>query len=239
MGKIYTIMSIAPQNGAKYVATNLGFFTNTEKKTKVLLIDFDFENSFLCNYYLKDSLYDIDDLVHIKDMIDRNTFIDKITKTKLGFDVLKGSTMESSTFVSEDLVAKILILAKEIYTHIFVVVAPNFSVPSTAMTILHSNKLILVARNNKLNETKITDVISGIRPYIKDVDLGFIFNYKDYNDVLTLSEVRELIDKDIDFLGSLEFDSGSVDNINLGAESFLKRMNVNNKIFKSICKKII
>lgn len=232
-------MSISPQNGAKYVATNLGHFTNTDRKTKVLLVDLDFENAFLCSHYLTESLHSIDDFVHMKDSVDTNLFIEKVTKTTLGFGVLKGSTMGKADFIPAEIIAKLLIIAKNIYTHIFVVISPDFSSPNTAMTLLHSDKLILIARNNYLNKNKVLEVIAGIKPYVSDKEIGLIFNYKDHNSVLTMSYIKSLINQDLKYLGSLDFDPGSVDNINLGESSILKKANINSREFKKICKEFI
>lgn len=232
-------MSMSPQNGAKYVATNLGHFTNTDRKTRVLLIDLDFENAFLCSHYLAESPHSIDDFVHIKDSIDTNLFLEKVTKTRLGFEVLKGSTMGKTDFIPAELIAKILIIARSIYTHVFVVISPDFLSPNTAMTLLHTDKLILVARNNYSNKNKALEVMAGIKPYVSDKEVGLIFNYKDHNSVLTLSYLKSLFSEDLKYLGSLDFDPGSVDNINLGENSMLKRANTNSREFKKIYKEFI
>ena len=67
-GKVFCILSVTPQNGSKYIATNLGYqlrrINKNFKKKKVLLIDFDFESPVLCSHFIKDRPYSgIDNLL--------------------------------------------------------------------------------------------------------------------------------------------------------------------------------
>lgn len=238
-GKIYTIMSLVPQNGGKYVTTNLGFYTDRYiKKSKVLLIDLDFETPKLASHYTEGSAYDIDDLVPYRDNIDKKIIMEKITKTRAGFDVLRGTNMKEG-YISPDVIAKILILAREMYTHVFVTASPDLANSNIVMSVLNSDKLILVLRNNYANDMRISGFINSLDPYLNDdIEVDILFNYRDYNHTLKITkEIRFKDDKEFNYLGFLEYDGKTVDNTNIGERSIFKRGNINKRLFKKICKK--
>lgn len=241
-GKIYHIVSLIPQNGAKYIATNLGYFAKKRKKdSKILLIDLDFNNPTLGYFYTKDFTYSIDNLVPIKNDIRKVTINNNIIKTNLGFDILKGSSIKSSEYISSDLVAIILNLAKEMYDYIFVVTQSNLKNPNTAITLLNANEVILVLRNNYSNLLKSTSFLQEIKPFIESKSaLNIIINYKDYRSEINISKVIKSTEEiDINYLGVLDYDMKSVDNINLKEKNFFKRNSVNDRVFKHICRKIL
>lgn len=238
-GKIYTIMSLVPQNGAKYIATNIGYYANKHiKKSKVLLVDLDSHSPMLASHYVKNSQYNIDDLVPFQDTLTKQILKEKITKTSVGFDVLKGTEMREQDYVSPEIVAKALILAKEMYTHIFVVASPDLSSPNVVMSVLNSERLMIVLRNNYGNELVLGGLIASLNPYLSDeVPLDVIFNYRDFNHTLQITEnIAFKNDKKVNYLGFVEYDGKTVDNTNIGENSILKRGNTNKKLFKTICK---
>src|SRR5690606_23916112 len=138
-----------------------------KKDSKILLIDLDFNNPTLGYFYTKDFTYSIDNLVPIKNDIRKVTINNNIIKTNLGFDILKGSSIKSSEYISSDLVAIILNLAKEMYDYIFVVTQSNLKNPNTAIILLNANEVILVLRNNYSNLLKSTSFLQEIKPFIE------------------------------------------------------------------------
>ena len=241
-GKIYAIMSLVPQNGAKYVTTNLGYFANKlNKKNKVLLIDLDFNNPVLCYHYVKDSVYNIDNLVPLKNDLNEDFLLDNITKTNLGFDILKGTNIKNKNYITAEIVAKILTLVKKIYTHIFIVIPSDLAISSVAITLLNSNKLILVLRSNYANDIKVISFLENMKSFLKDgMTINIIINNKDYNHSLNISDKISKTDNiNVNYLGILDYDTRTVDNINLGEKSIFRKSNSNNRIFKDICKKML
>lgn len=241
-GKIYHIMSLIPQNGAKYVATNLGYFAKKRKKdSKILLIDLDFDNSTLAYFYTKDYTYSIDNLMPVKNDIKKATIYNNVIKTNLGFDILKGTSIKSSDYISSDLVAIILNLVKKMYDYIFVVTQSNLKNPSTVITLLNTNEVILVLRNNYSNLIKSTKFIQEIKPFIEGKSaLNIVINYKDYNNEVNISEVIKSTEEiNINCLGVLDYDIKSVDNLNLKKRGYFKRKSINDRVFKHICKEIL
>ena len=242
-GKIYHVMSLIPQNGAKYVTVNLGFFTKKRKKdSEVLLIDLDFDNPTLGYFYTKDSVYSIDNLVPVKNDLKKNTFKNNITKTSLGFDILKGSSVKSNNYISSNLVATVLNLAKEIYDYVFVVTQSDLKNSNVAITLLNADEVILVLKNNYSNLVKSTGFLQEIQPFIrKESHLNMILNYKDYRNEVNISEIIKESNNEmnINYLGVLDYDAKSTDNLNLKEKNFFKRASVNDRVFKHICKKIL
>lgn len=239
-GRIYTIISLIPQNGAKYVAINLGYFTKkTKKKSKVLLIDLDFYNPTLGYHWTKDSVYNIDNLVPMKNDLSLDALLTNITKTDIGFDILKGTTVKDENYIPVDLVAKILTLAKEEYTDIFVVVPPNLNNANIIMTLLNTDKIILVIKNNYANNFKIVDFLKRLESFVdKELTIDIIINDKNYSHNLNISETISTAEANVNYIGILDYDKRTVDNINLTQKSLFKKGNSNSKIFKDICKKL-
>lgn len=237
-GKVYTIMSLVPQNGAKYIATNLGYYTKKAKKDKkILLIDFDFNTPTLGKHFIKENQANVDDLVHLKNNLTKDLLAEKISKTNLGFDILKGTNMQDKNFIEEDLIVKILIFAKEMYTDVFVVMSPDMYNSNVIVTILNSDKLILVLRNNYSNELKLMSFVYDIKPYIKEIqNLDIVLNYRDYNHSLRITDIFKKEDIQINHIHLLDFDDKTIDNTNLEEKSIFKRSNKNTKTFKKICK---
>jgi len=240
-GKIYNIISLVPQNGAKYVAMNLGYFTKKRKKGKILLVDMDFENPTLGYSYTQDSPYSIDNLMPIKDDLKKANLINNITQTKLGVDILKGSFMYSGNYIPPELTATILNLAKEEYDYIFVVTQSNLENANNVIALLNNDKVILVLRNNYSNALKITRFLENIKRFLKtEQAVNIIMNYVSYNNVLNISEtIKNIGNANVNYLGILYYDTKSTDNKNLGEKNSFKRHSINDKTFKYICKKIL
>lgn len=237
-GKVYSIISLIPQNGAKYIASNLGYFTKRKyKNSKVLLIDFDFDNPTLCYHFVKDSIYSIDNLAPVEIGLDKDTLCKNITKTKFKVDILKGSSLGNSNFFSKELIAKILNLSKEVYDYIFVVTSPNTNNPVTVMTLLNSDKLVLVVRNNYSNLQKIEKSLQMFSNFIKDKsDIKVISNYNDYNNDL---DILKTINVDYKYSSLIDFVAKSTDNKNLAEKIFFKRKTINDRKFKELVKDLI
>lgn len=240
-GKVICLMSIVPQNGAKYLATNLGYFIKKNKKTKkkkVLLIDFDFANPTLCHHFVDSSTYNIDNLSLMEDELDTEMFKRAVVKTKLGFDILKGTKVCNPEIFSREVIAKILNISKESYDYIFVVANPQVSNSATIVTLLNSNKVILVAKNDNTNDFKFKDVLASIGSFMKDdLDIKVVYNYVNYFHKTKIAE--KVSDYNVKSVTILDYVPKSTDNINLGKKLPMRRKTINDKKFKRLCKELI
>lgn len=240
-GKVFCIMSVVPQNGAKYVATNLGYFikkTRKNKSKKVLLIDFDFKNPTLCYHYINESIYNIDKLSLIEKDLDNEVFERTVSKTKLGFDVLKGTEVCNSELISKELIANILNISKEMYDYIFVVINSNINNPATVISLLNATKVILVTKNDYTNNLKIEGALSTVKKFMKDKsNINILYNYSNYLHKIKVS--KKIKDDTVDYLSILDYAPKSIDNINLGKKLFTSKKTINDNKFKKICKIIL
>lgn len=240
-GKIFCLISIVPQNGAKYLATNLGYFIKKNKKTKkkkVLLIDFDFANPTLCHHFVDSSTYNIDNLSLMEEDLNFELFRRAVVKTKLGFDILKGTKVCNSEIFSRDVIAKILNLAKEIYDYIFVVANPQVSNSATIVTLLNANKVILVAKNDYTNDFKFKDVLASIGSFIKNKsDIKLVYNCVNFfHKTKIVEKVKEY---NVSSITILDYVPKSIDNINLDKKLPMKKRTINDKKFKKLSKELI
>lgn len=239
-GKIIPILSVIPQNGSKYLATNLGYYMKKEQNKKMLLIDFDFEYASLGHHFVKESDCNIDTLLMSGWEYENNNFElfeRAITSTKLGFDVLVGSSVGRNDFFKTDFISDVLNASVELYDYIFVVVNPKIENPATAITLLNAYKIILVAKNNYTNQLKLESVIMLIeelkRPHTQ---VNIIFNNNSTN-------VKNESSLELDFempnnfvvFETICFVPRSIDNKNLINKSIFKRKTYNDAVFRRIC----
>lgn len=236
-GKVFNVMSLIPQNGAKYVTSNLGFFMKKKfKNKKILLIDFDFENPTLYYHFIKDSVYSIDDLISIEKSLDRNSFYNNIIKTEFKVDIFKGSGLGTANLFSKELIAIILNFAKEMYDYIFVVTSSDVNNSAIIMTLLNADKVILVVRNNYSNLLKIDKKLKEINTFVKDKSIiKIVANFNNYNQEMNILDKVQ----GYSYLSLLDFVSKSIDNRNLKEKFFIKRKTINDRKFKEIIKELI
>lgn len=233
--KIYSIMSLIPQNGAKYLTANLGHALGKHKnKSKVLLIDFDFNNPVLCYHFIRDSIYDLDNLEPFGVNLKEEDFLNNIINTDLHFDILKGSKLGKPELFPRELTAKIINYAKMNYDYVFIVINPDTNNPSTVISLLNSDEIILVIRNNYTNFVKIEDLVSPINMFTRGKPIKIIENMSNYNN--NINVVKKIKDFNIEYLGALDFDASTIDNVDLGGKPLFTRKNVNASKFDKILK---
>lgn len=243
-GEVFCIISLVPQNGAKYLATNLGYFMKKRHKNKkVLLIDFDFDNPTLCYHYTKNSIYSIDNLasLDIANKFDRKNFKNSITELNMGVDILKGTSIQNiNTFpniFTKNFFAKIINMSKEFYDYVFVVTNHDVNKSETLVTLLNSNKVLLVIKNNYTNALKLDKYLLKISEFKDDKnDIKIISNFNEYD--YGIKTFNQSMIEGIAHLALLDYVPKSIDNSNLDSKNIFKRRTINDVKFKEICKKI-
>lgn len=239
-GKIFSILSVVPQNGSTYLATNLGYFMNKlnrKENKKVLLLDFDFNYSSLGSHFIEDDVSSLDDLILQKDAISSELFKKSITPTTLGFDILKGSTLNRIDLFTENFILNILNLSIRIYDYIFIVTNPNIKNPAIVLTLLNSDKIILVTKNNYINKLKSKETLQLIEDLKKTkTDVIIVYNFN--NNKHKITAINELIPNS-GILTLLEYVPSSIDNINLMYKNVFLRNSPNDTKFKLICKELL
>lgn len=236
--KVYSVISLIPQNGAKYLTTNLGYtLGRKKKKKKILLIDFDFNDPTLCHHFVKDSIYDLDGLGPFGANLKEEDFLNNITNTSLGFDVLKGSKLGRVSFFSKELIAKIINYAKSNYDYVLIVTSPDVKSSPTVVSLLNSDEVLMVVRNNYANLLKVASVINSIETFSRGKTIKIVENISNYNKNINI--VESIKDYKVQYVGFLNFDLASIDNLDLEKKSFLKKKNINKRKFKEILKGLL
>ena len=240
VGKIFAITSVVQGNGAKYVTTNLAFeFQKKYKDSKVLLVDFDFENPYLAYEYTKnDKVHGIDNIINSisGEGLSLEIFKENIVNTSINLDVLKGTKfLDRHKNFTKEVIETILELAKSIYDYIFVVINNNAKNAGTVYSLMNADELILITKNNYSNMEKINKVIKTLSIYYKkQKEILMIYNMKNHN---AKAEVNSnLTDSNVKIIGVLDYDEKTIDNVNLAqrmGKLFTPKC-VNNKIYLKI-----
>lgn len=230
--RICTLISILPQNGAKYLTTNLGFSLKKKKrKSKVLLIDFDFQDPTLCLFCTKDLNKGLDKIEPFGSDVTKDQVISNIVKFEDAPDILKGSTLRSQALFSQATIIKVINYVKVDYDYIFIVCNPSLN-PATTVSLLNSDEILLVIRNNYGNLLNALNCVKALEAVRRDSVFNVVENYSSATDTNVL---RNLKDYNLKYIGSLAFDENSVDNIDLTKKSIFKQ-NQNKSVFLNILK---
>lgn len=241
--KIVTIVPIVSGNGAKFVATNLAYYTKlAQAKKKIALLDFNLKQPFLAQLLtVQDEIHGLDNLIDKIDgnMLNESLFLENMVKTKQDIDVLKGTKMlgKHKLFQPTHFQA-ILDLAKEIYDLILIAVSPDSDNAGTVIGIHEADKIILTARNNSANVTMAPYTVAMVNQYKQTQEsLKIIYNMQSTYS----ADLTEFVKQNgIEVLGALEFDENSVDNINLSGQGgrLFRQKNKNHDTFSTIAKNL-
>lgn len=242
-GKIFTTMSIIPGNGAKYFTTNLAtYVARTNKEAKVLLIDFDFDNPYLAYEFVKhDKLHGVDNVVNtIKtDKINHSLFNENVISSDIGVDIIKGTTFDNKReMFTKQVINKILKYATELYDFIFIVTTNKPTDAGFVYTLLQTDEVFLIGRNNYSNMLEAPKILNNIMSYYKeDKPIMLVHNYKNHE---ANAELNRILEEDvIRVVTVLEYDEKTIDNVDLSSKPSFFSKPKNHSSFKRIAKKIV
>lgn len=246
MCKFITITSLLTGNGAKFVGTNLAHTLKANNKdSKVALIDFDFDSPFLAKELLKGNMGSFSkgiDNIYAKlhsGTLSQELFLDNMIEIN-GVDILQGtSKIGSGKIYSHKDVEEVLDIIKKEYDYAVIVTGNNFTYASTILSLFRSHELFLVIRENISNEVAFSQQIETIKSYLNDdKKISVIYNYVTSN--IHVEELGNYIkDSNFSVIGQLEFESGSIDNVDLiGKRKIFSGKNKNAETFNSICKNL-
>lgn len=245
-GKVYAVISAVQGNGAKYVATNIArtMSKGVKKGRRVLLIDFDFENPFLAYDLIShDSLHGIDTLVpNIYDsMISEDIFRENIIQTRIDVDVLRGTKFPGKTKqYSKEHIEGILNTARELYDDIVVVISAKANNAGTIYTLFHADEILLVVRNNYSNAMQYDRVIRTISQYTRCLNpISIVYNMQNQFAKSELTEKIKDSQLEVKVVGVLEWDTRSIDNIDLQKKDSMFGSSANKKSFNEIVQKLV
>lgn len=242
MCKIITIYSLLQGDGAKFVSTNLAYHLATkDKNKKIALVDFDFNAPFLGKVFTKDNV--INGLDNIYPKLESSTltselFLDNMIKPLDNLHILKGtkyiSDYKKYTYEHIHMIFKLL---NEIYDYIFIVCDNKFDNPATILSLHYSTNMFLVLRESLGTETLLKQQLNIINHYKNDnLEIQAVYNYVSNN--LHIEEMGNILkEHQIPIIGELEYDTTSVDNIDLqGKKRMFVKKSKNNEVFTNICK---
>lgn len=233
-GKVFCVMPLIPQNGAKYITCNLAYFTQKQfKNKKVLMIDFDLENPVLGYHFIEDHFRGLEGLVPHAYNLNLEVFKANINKTSIGVELLKGSSLINTLDNNlEKFIAQIINMAKQLYDYIYIVVNNKVNSSISAMSLLNADRVVLVVRNNYANMLKINKTINQTRLFFRRKEpICIIYNYG-VNHCINVS--NGIKDKNVKVLGIVNYVPKTVENINLENKFFLKKRTANDRLFKEI-----
>lgn len=244
-GKVIAITSVVQGNGAKYLATNLGYELSKKFKNenKVLLIDFDFDNPCLAYEYVKnDDIHGIDNIVSSISSggLTEELFKDNIISTPIGVDVLRGTKFpEKFKSFTKDIIETILNYSKKLYDYIFVVITNKANNAGTVYTLFNADDLIVVARNNYSNMIRIEKIMKMLLQYYRqEKSIKMVYNFKNHNAKSDINS--KLSGVNIEVVGILDYDEKSIDNIDLEKRmSVFGSKSINNKTFTKIINQLL
>jgi len=240
-GKIATITSAVQGNGSKYLATNLAFDIKKRKKDKrVLLIDFDFDNPFLAYPFVShDEVHGIDNLVNsiTENEVSDELFLENIIETSVGVHVLRGTRfIEKPKMFSQQKIGVILKKAKQLYDHTYVVVNCKANNAGTIVSLMETDQVILVLRNNHSNLMRVERALKLIQQYSSVNEIKVVYNFKNVHIDVDINSKFESYP--VKILGVLEYEEKGIDNLNLMKKDSLFSRSVNAKVFSNINEKL-
>lgn len=240
-GKICVITSVVQGNGSKYIATNLATdLKRREKDSRILLVDFDFDNPFLATAFTEhDDIHGIDELSNCitSEGVAENLFLENVVETKLQVDVLKGTKfIEKNRMFTKQHIESILERAKDLYDFIYVVVNANSSNAGTIYSLLKADKVMMTLRNNHSNLNRLLKTLNLLKQYSATKEFYAVYNYKNLTSKLNLNKKFE--GEPVQIAGVLEYDEKGIDNLNLEKKDSAFSRTINQKEFTKINKMI-
>lgn len=244
MCKFITVTPLLQGNGAKFVGTNLAHaIRSNDKDKKIALIDFDFDSPFLAKEILKNeknaSLKGMDNIyakLH-SGTLSKELFFDNMVSVN-NIDILQGvNRFGLGNKYSHSDIQEILDIISDSYDFAIIVTGNNFSYASTVLSLYHSHELFVVVRENLSNEFAFKQQMEIIKSYIDDnKEVNIIYNYVTSN--IHVEKLGNLINEsNLNIVGQLEFDSSSVDNVDLvGKRKIFNMKSKNTDVFNNICK---
>lgn len=240
-GKICVIASVVQGNGSKYVATNLASeIMKREKNRRVLLVDFDFENPFLAHEFVKhDEVHGVDNLANniTSEGIADELFMENVISTKLDVDVLRGTQfIEKGKMFSNQHIQVILEKAQKLYDFVYVVVNGKANNAGTIISLMKTDELVLVLRNNYSNLLKVERMMKLVEQYAPSKKVKVVYNFKNLTSNLNINKKFE--ESNAQILGVLEYEEKGIDNLNLEKKDSVFGRSPNIKVFTKMNKEI-
>lgn len=264
MDRLIMISSIVRGNGAKHTTLNLAYamarkFEKSRKEKKILLIDFDMSNPTLWNQlqgstkkhisYEKHQ-YGIDNILEKNklDLITDEVFVNNCVDLKfnkknknqtVSMHLLQGTNFpEEYKIYTRDDIECILNFARDNFDYVFVVADSVHNNAGFIYTLVHTDKLILLSRNNIVNENRLDFVFSLISQYyLASSPIQMIYNYGN-NPKCNLNDKTSGSKLKVDLLGVMEYDPEDFDNlITVNKPIFTRRMN--KSLYNIVLKKLL
>lgn len=206
MSKIITVVSSVPGNGSKFVATELAYhlkekiiqrmpnfkdIIQKEKRSPVLLIDFNFNQPYLCKSLSNDLERGLDTLLpHMsnKELPDV-VFKRSVELLDIEVDVLKGfGSANQHNAINDSQVTTILNKAKEMYEVVIVVVELAVNNAATPRTLFLSDEICLVMRSNMINYLALSETVKVLNWLVADKPLNIIYNFQGEQVITEINE---------------------------------------------------
>lgn len=242
-GSIISVISAVEGNGAKYTTIQLAKEARRveDEETSILLIDFDFNAPYLAATLLEDEQEPkgVDTLLSVLSTtnLSEETLKEHVAKTNFGVDLLKGTKFIGRTkHLKSEQIEKILEVAKKAYDLVFVVTAPEAARVDAVQSLLASNQVILVLRQNETNKGRLPKLKQLVEQYyMGESSVKIVYNYNSPHARAEVPEVVETFQIAVDSLGALVYDEKTVDNLE---KSGLFSKSLNEKEIRSIYKQI-
>jgi MinD-like ATPase involved in chromosome partitioning or flagellar assembly len=219
MSKVLVFYPIISNNGAKFTATNFAFaYSKKYKNKKIALVDFDFKNPGTGRVFLKGNKgIGIDNIIEKINSayFDEKIFIGNMFSINKNIDILYGTdNYLDYKNITEEQVETILSELKKHYDYVLINVNSDSDNAGTVYSLLNSDEIIMVVRNNYANLIKLDYSLKLIVQYKNnEKPLRIIYNF--YNENSTCNgEIGKIIgDRNTSILGYYDYDGAGVDNI--------------------------
>lgn len=232
-GTLITTYPVLQGSGSKYTATNVaGAIKAVDPDMSVALIDLDFKAPYLAGYLSgHDRVHTIDNLIERIDggFLDEESIRDNIVKLKNGVDLLKGTKLKNVYhFIKQEHIRQILVMMKRMYDVVIVAVSNGGDSLSATVSMLTSEHILLVGKNDYSNYLALESEINFAKNYALNEDsLKIVFNMHDPTSDLDFQPI--LSNAEVPLIAWTPFDIETINNKHLdvgrGVGRFLKPRN--------------
>lgn len=233
MSKIITVLSSVAGNGSKFIATELAYhlkekivqrmpnykdIIQKEKRSPVLLIDFNFNQPYLCKSISTDLERGLDTL--LPHMANKNipdvVFKRSIELLDVEVDVLKGfGSANQHNAINDSQVTTILNKAKDMYEIVIVVVELTVNNAATPRTLFLSDEICLVMRNNTVNLLALNETLKTLQWLVADKEINVVYNFQGEQVLKPINESFAKSGLNIKVLADFPYEASAEDNKNI------------------------
>lgn len=241
-GKIIVCYPVVQGSGCKYIATNIAhYYKNANPDKKVALVDLDFKLPYLANNLSShDLIHGIDNLIDKIDggFLTDDLFAENMVKLKNNVDLLKGTKLVGNHKIfNKKHIEDIFSHLKNLYDFVVVAVSSETDNAGTVYGLFEADEIVIVGRNNYTSYKHLDKAVSVVKQYARLKEkIKFVYNmYYENSQVDLTTSVKDF---DLQVIGAVKYDEGSIDNIDTNSSSFkvFKGKSKNLEAFEGIIK---